>query len=329
MFRQPWLRLKSWTFSDWKTVNSVRDSKWFNEFKDIIIFNQPTWYAHILIKTSNDLINLLKDIYDYHLYYTSYPEYCELLELYYQAKHNIDNNIPTIKNAYNLPKSWSKFKDFITQVKIYFWATPSCNLIYEQITKQIHYIENQYFKERLQRTKLYWDDLLLDYFNFVCLDEAQIYFWSRSWEKNFSWKNEFLKDFISYPVKLNTRLEPIVQNPNMLDINFRRQASTYVLHDSFLLWYIQKTSIIDIKDWEKVNFENANVISKSYRFNFYKLFKFPRVQYYRTYLIKPNDPDIYKPWDYFRHIRRKTDLYNLKHNITSNETTSTNLQTTT
>lgn len=307
---KPWLKLKSWTFSEWKTVNSVRDSNNFNEFKQINIFNQPTWYVHILIKTPNDLINVLKDIYTYHLYYNSYSEKLEQLELYKTSLYNIENKIPTYPKAYNIPKPNSLLESIKIKFNILIWKQQVCNLMQEHIIKEIHYIENIYLKERERVTKIYWEDLILDYNNYISLDEAQIYFWSRSWEKNFSWKNEFLKEFIAYPVKLNCKLEPIVQNPNMLDVNFKRQASTYILHESKLFWLIQKTSVIDVKETEKVSFENAEVLSKSYRINFYKIFWYPKIQYYRKHLIKPTDPDIYTPWEYFKHVRKMTDKYN-------------------
>lgn len=309
---KPWLRLKSWVFSDWKTVNSVRDSANFNEFKQINIFNQPTWYCHILIKTPTDFVNVLKDIYYYHLYFNSYHEKMEQLELYKKTLENYENNLICSKQAYNIPKETNFAKNLLLKFRIMFWLQSICNLNKEQLEKEIYYIENIYLDERKYFTDLYWDDLILDYFNFISLDEAQIYFWARSWDKNFSWKNEFLKDFIAYPVKLNCRLEPIVQNPNMLDVNFRRQASTYVLHESFIFSLIQKTSIMEVKDPEKVSFDDAKVTSKSYRINLYKIFWYPKLQYYRRHIIKPTDPDIYTPWLYFLHIRKMTDLYNLK-----------------
>lgn len=308
MRNKPWLRLKSWAYSNGKTVNSVRDSSWFDPFKQINIFNQPTWYAHILIKTPNDLINLLKDIYNYHLYYNSYAEYMQQLELYKQTLEINESWISTYKKARNLPKPQNFLEKLKIDIKILFWTIPICNLFDEQIKREIDYIENTYLPKRKLFTDLFWDDLILDFFNYISLDEAQIYFWSRSWEKNFSWKNEFLKEFIAYPVKLNCLLEPIVQSTMMLDVNFRRQASVYVDHKSFFLQLIQKTSVVEVKDTEKVNIADSEVLSKSYRLNLFKIFGWPKVQYYRKHLIKPTDPDIYKPWDYFRYIRKITDL---------------------
>ncbi len=313
MTNKPWLRLKSWVFSDWKTVNSVRDSSKFNEYKQVNIFNQPSWYVHIYIKTPTDFVNMLKDVYYYHLYYNSYAEKMEQLEIYKQSIYNLDNKIKFLKKATNIAYPKSRFKRLKIKLWIYFWYVPICNLLEEQIRREINYIEKVYLPEREVFTKRYWDDLLLDYFNFISLDEAQIYFGARSWDKNFSWKNEFLKDFIAYPVKLNCRLEPIVQNPNMLDINFRRQASTYILHTSHLFWLIQKTATIDVKNSESVNFDDAEVLSKSYRLNLYDLFWYPKYQYYRKHLIKPTDPDIYRVWDYFKHIRKMTDKYNIEY----------------
>lgn len=304
---EPWLCLKSWTFSDGKTVNSVKDSSSYNQFKQINIFNQPTWYNHIMIKTPNDLINVLKDIYNYHLYYNSHAEKLEQLEIYKKSLENIKNKIPTLKNAYNIPKS-TFWKDLKNYVKIYFWAIPICYLSPEQIQKEIDYIEKEYIPARKIYTRKYWEDLILDYFNYISLDEAQIYFGARSWDKNFSWKNEFLKDFISYPVKLNSRLEPIVQNPNMLDVNFRRQASTYKLHKSFFFNLVQRTEIIEVDDPENVKLKDREVISKSYRINFFKIFWYPRYQYYRKHLIRPGDPDIYEPWLYFSYVKKMTEL---------------------
>lgn len=309
---EPWLCLKSWTFSNWKTSNSVKDSSSYDPFKQINIFNQPTWYNNIMIKTPNDLINCLKDIYVYHLYYNSYEEKMEQLEIYKISLYNLQNKIPTLKNAYNIAKSNSLFTNLKHKIQIFFWKLPICYLSPEQIQKEIDYIENEYLPKRKIFTDKYWDDLILDYFNYICLDEAQIYFWARSWDKNFSWKNEFLKDFISYPVKLNSRLEPIVQNPNMLDVNFRRQASTYKFHKAMFFWLIQKTEVIEVDDPEKVSIKDSEVKSKSYRLNLFKIFWFPRLQYYRKHLIRPWDPDIYEPWLYFRHIRKMTDLLNEK-----------------
>ena len=196
------------------------------------------------------------------------------------------------------------------KIKIYFWSLPVCYLSPEQIKKEIEYIEKEYLPKRELYIKKYWDDLILDYFNYISLDEAQIYFWARSWDKNFSWENEFLKDFISYPVKLNSRLEPIVQNPNMLDVNFRRQASTYKLHKAYFFELIQKTEVIEVDDPEKVSLKDAEIVSKSYRINWFKLFWWPRYQYYRKHLIRPGDPDIYTPGLYFRYIRKMTDIRN-------------------
>ena len=307
---KPWLCLKSWTFSNWKTVNSVKDSSWYNPFKQINIFNQPTGYNNIMIKTPKDLINVLKDIYSYHLYYNSYYEKMEQLKIYKESLYNIENNIPTLKRAYNIPLQKSVFQNLKNKIKIYFWSLPVCYLSPEQIRKEIEYIEKEYLPKRELYIKKYWDDLILDYFNYISLDEAQIYFWARSWDKNFSWENEFLKDFISYPVKLNSRLEPIVQNPNMLDVNFRRQASTYKLHKAYFFELIQKTEVIEVDDPEKVSMKDAEIVSKSYRINWFKLFWWPRYQYYRKHLIRPGDPDIYTPGLYFRYIRKMTDIRN-------------------
>jgi hypothetical protein len=58
----------------------------------------------------------------------------------------------------------------------------------------------------------------------------------------------------------------------MLDINFKRQASTHVLHEAKFFQLIQKTSILDVKETEKISYENAETLSKSYKINFYKIF---------------------------------------------------------
>ena len=305
---EPWLRLKSWSFSNWKTINSVRESSKFSEYEQINIFNQPTWYTHIMIKTPNDLINVLKDVYLYHLYYNSYEEKLQQLNLYKLTLENINKYwLENLKRNYNLPPSKNILESITRFIKIKLWVIEVCNLMPKQILKEIEYLEKIYIPAREKLTEKYWQDLIINYNIYICLDEAPIYFWARSWDKNFSWENEFLKEIIAYPVKLNLRIEPITQNTKLLDINFSRQASTYILHENLAFGIIQKTSIVDVKDPENLNMKEADVISKSYRINLYKLFGYPRQQYYRKHLIRPNDPDIYQRWDLFNHIRNMTN----------------------
>lgn len=323
---EPWLRLKSGSFSNWKTVNSVRDSSKFSEYKQINIFNQPTWYAHIMIKTPNDLINVLKDIYLYHLYYNSYEEKIQQLELYNATLENISIYwLDKLKRNFNLPPSKNIFESLTRFIKIKLWLIEVCNLMPKQIKKEIEYIQKKYLPARAKLTSKYWENLILNYQIYICLDEAPIYFWARSWDKNFSWDNEFLKEIIAYPVKLNLRIEPITQNTKLLDINFSRQASTNVLHENILLWLIQKTSIVDVKDPENLNMKEAEVISKSYRLNLYKIFWFPKVQYYRKHLIRPTDPDIYERGDLFKHIRDMTISKQLKEENKKNKSINTKI----
>ncbi|MCT4617411.1 MAG: hypothetical protein N4A38_04335 [Candidatus Gracilibacteria bacterium] len=310
--QSPGLVIKAGIYSAGKTSNSIGDMKSFNPFKQINIANQPSGYSHIYIKTVKDFINLLKDIYYYNLFYCRYDEKMEQLDLYKTVLYNLEhyeyNDL--FPNALNLVKQNKFFKDFWTKFKIRIGKEKTCVMMKKQLIHEIDFIENVYLKKRKEITDIFGEDLILDYFNFISLDEATLYFGARNYEKNFKGENKFLLDFIVFPVKLNTRIEAIVQNPNMLDVNFRRQASTYKLHYAKLGGFLKRTSEVEVKDPEKVRFEDAEVMSSRLSINFYKLFKYPRIQYYRNHLISSTDKDLYSPGMYLEHIRHMTDALN-------------------
>jgi len=304
---QPWLVIKAGIYSAWKTSNSIWDMRSFDPFKQINITNQPSWYTHIYVKTVKDFINLLKDIYYYSLFYCWYDEKMEQLELYKEALYNLEHYEykDLFPNALNLVKENKLFPDLWTKFKIRIWKK-TCVMMKNQIISEIDFIENVYLKKRKEFTDIFGENLILDYYNSISLDEATLYFWARNYEKNFKWENKFLLDFIVFPVKLNTRIEAIVQNPNMLDVNFRRQASTYKVHHAKLWGLFKRTNEIEVRDPEKVRFEDSEIISSRLSINFYKLFWYPRIQYYRNHLISSNDKDLYIPWMYLEHIRNMT-----------------------
>lgn len=267
----------------------------FKYWEQINISNQPSGYNHILIKTWEDLVNLVKDIHHYHLYYTSYPEIMEWYWVLKQAQHNIENEDikDLFPNALNVKKENKFFKDLITRFKIRIWKIPVCVLNKYQIKYETESIEQSYLPNRQKYIDKFWEDLRLWMQFHISLDESQLYFGSRNFKENFSWKNAYLADFIAFPVKLNTRVDMLNQSSMMLDVNFRRQASTYKLHNSKFFWLIKKSHTIEVKDPEKVRFEDSDIVSSSTSINLYKLFGYPRLQYYRSYLINPREKSIY------------------------------------
>lgn len=309
---QPWLFVRSWTFTSWKTSTSVWNARSYNSFQQINIFNQPTWYSHIEIRSANDLVSLVWDIYYYNLYYNSFEEKMELLHLYKDVVYNLENfeYSDLFPNAYNIVKTHKFWPDFKTKIKLFLGIYPKCVLTPYQAQQQIEDIEQNYLKERKKYTDKYWDDLLLNYFFNFSLDELQLYFWVRNFNINFSWKNSFLVDFICFPVKLNCRIEWIVQNENMLDVYFRRQASTYLRNWRKLFWLLKTEQHFQPNDTEKVRYDDSNVISSSTSINFYKIFWIPKLQYYRNHLINSKSKDIYKPWLLFEYIKQMSDRYN-------------------
>lgn len=309
---KPWLHLRSWTFTSWKTSTSVWNARSFDPFRQINIFNQPTGYSHIEIRPASDLIQLVWDIYYYSLYYNSYQEKIELLELYKTTIYNLEkyDYDDLFNNAHNIVKSWKTMQDLLTRIKLFLWKLPKCVLHTYQAKNQIDEIENVYLKNREKFTQKFWEDLILNYFFNMSLDELQLYFWVRSFNTNFSWDNSFLVDFICFPVKLNTRIEGIVQNEQMLDVYFRRQASNYLRNESRLFWIIKKEKEFQPNDTEKVRMDDSNISSQSTSLNFYKLFWIPKLQYYRNHLINSKSKKIYKPWLLFEYIREMSDRYN-------------------
>jgi hypothetical protein len=309
---EPWLVLKQWVFSWGKTVWSVTDAKSFDPFKQINIFNQPTWYNHILIRTGTDLVLLMKDIYFYHLYITSYDEKLETYELYKTTRDNLKKYPYTdlFPKALNIRKTWKFMSDLKIKFNVFIWKQLCCNLMDEQLDLELLILE-KYFKERTVYTDKYWEDLIKNYFNFISLDELHLYFWARNFKTNFKWKNAFLMDFVAFPVKLNTRIEWIAQNVNALDIVFRRQSSLYKKHTAKLLWLIKKTEEFEVKNTENPDYDESEITKSSTSINWYKIFWLPKVQYYRTHIISAdNDENVYKPWMYFKHIRRMSDRLN-------------------
>ena len=308
----PGLVLKEWVYSNGKTVESVRASKSFSPFEHIIIFNQPTGYQHIYIATVNDLINLIWDIFDYNLYYKLYDTYVELYELYKVTLENLNNHkySELFPKAHNLLASPSRWKNFKTRLNIWTGKQITCNLNKEQLILMIPEIE-RYFKERKKYTDIYWEDLLLWYTNFLCLDEIHNYFDSRSWSTNFWGKNAVLRPFISFPVKLGTRIEWITQSVDTLDVNFRRQTSLYKRHTTRLFGLLQKSQEYAVKDTEKPRFDDSEITSSSTSINWYQISKWRiKVQYYREFLPTSMDHDVYRKWMYFQHIRYMTDAWN-------------------
>lgn len=310
--QKPWLYISNWIFSAWKTSNSVWKARDFDPFTQINIFNQPTGYSHIEIRPASDLVELVWDIYYYNYYYNSYAEKMEMLDLYKTTLENLEKYEfkELFSNAYNIKKSWKFFQDLKTRIRLFFWKLPKCVLNSYQAEKQIFEIENIYLKNREKFVEKYWDDLILNYFFYMSLDELQLYFWARNFAENFKWPNSFLIDFICFPVKLNCRIDWICQNSNMLDVNFRRQASSYLKYTTKLFWFIKKSQTLQVNDTEKVRLDDSNILSESTSINFYKIFWFPKLQYYRNHLISSKAPKIYKPWLLFEHIRYMTDMKN-------------------
>lgn len=309
---KPWLYLRSWTFTSWKTSTSVWNARSFNPFKQINIFNQPTGYSHIEIRPASDLVELVWDIYYYSLYYNSFQEKMGLLDLYKTTLLNLEKYSydDLFQNAHNIVKSWKTMQDLLIRIKLFLWKLPKCVLTSYQAKNQVEEIEKNYLVNREQFIKQFWDDLLLNYFFNLSLDELQLYFWVRNFSTNFSWKNAFLVDFICFPVKLNSRIEWIVQNEQMLDVYFRRQASNYLRNEAKLFWLLKKEKEFQPNDTEKVRMDDSNITSQSTTLNFYKLFWIPKLQYYRNHLINSKSKKIYKPWLLFEYIREMTDRYN-------------------
>lgn len=309
---QPWLFLRSGTFTSGKTSKSVWNARWYDPFRQINIFNQPTGYSHIEIRPASDLVQLVWDIYHYSLYYNSFQEKIELLDLYKTTISNLEkyDYDDLFANAHNIVKSWKSMQDLLIKIKLFLWKLPKCVLTTYQAKNQVDEIENIYLKNREKFTQNFWEDLILNYFFNMSLDEIQLYFWVRNFAKNFSWENSFLVDFICFPVKLNTRIEWIVQNEQMLDVYFRRQASNYLRNETKLFWLLKKEKQFQPNDTEKVRIDDSNITSQSTDINFYKLFWMPKLQYYRNHLINSKSKKIYKPWLLFEYIRDMTDRYN-------------------
>ena len=309
---EPWLILKQWVFSAWKTSESIRSLKKFDPLQQINITNQPTGYTHILIKSWDDLVNLLKDIYEYNLYITWYEEkleYYELLKDTLEA-YNSQNLFDYFSNAKNILITSNYWTNFWIKRKIAMWLIQTCNLEKWQIEKEIKLMD-KYFEQRKVLTDKYWEDLIPWFFNCMVLDELHLYFWTRNFKENFKGENAFLMDFVAFPVKLNTRIEWIAQNVNALDIVFRRQCSLYITHETTFFWLVKTTNTFNVIDPEHPTFDEHSLVSKTRTFNWYKVIWYPKLQYYRNHIIMANkDDSIYERGDYFKYIANITKNIN-------------------
>ena len=63
-----WFYIVMWEFWAWKTQNTTAYLKKYKYWEEINITNYYTGYTHFQISSHEDLVNILNDIYDYHLY---------------------------------------------------------------------------------------------------------------------------------------------------------------------------------------------------------------------------------------------------------------------
>lgn len=116
-----WFYIVMWEFWSWKTQNVTRYLKWYNPKKEINISNYYNGYSQFQISNHIDLINILLDIYDYHLYINLY-EYREKLFTHKKLKlYQYEQNARIFHENYwsNLKKNL-KFNISLDEASIYF-----------------------------------------------------------------------------------------------------------------------------------------------------------------------------------------------------------------
>lgn len=137
-----WFYVTMWEFGAWKTQNTTAYLKHRKYWKEVNITNYYTWYTDFQISSHMDLVNILNDIYDYHIYinlrdnrhklYKNKPQYydeykknaLEFREKYWHFKKNLKFNIVLDEasiyfNPRNFKKNFSwkneRLLDFIYQ----------------------------------------------------------------------------------------------------------------------------------------------------------------------------------------------------------------------
>lgn len=311
-----WLFIKSWHFSDWKTSWSIREIVNFNPYKQVNITNQSTWYSHIQINTAQDLSALVTDIFNYNKYYCQYKVQKEQYELFKTQTQNLKNSLQKIQpESLNLPYEKSRIKRLSRWFGYNIWYLLRSNLTPKQLPDMLASSE-KYMEEREEFVQKYWEDLLLDMECFISLDELHLFFWSREYKENFKWEQgKALMNLITFPVKMRTRIDWIVQNPSRLDKNFREQSSLYIQHRARFFDLLMFTEYYEVKDSNAPEFSPDELVKKRFRINWYKLtrWNFWKIQYVRENFIDLSKKNIYTPWLFFEHVKYMTELYNAHH----------------
>lgn len=108
-------------FGAWKTQNTTAYLSKYKYWKEVNITNYYTGYTHFQVSSSADLINILNDIYDYHLYVNLYPYKDKIYKFKTEAQkkeYEVKHKIFTSK--YPNLKKWLKFNIVLDESSILF-----------------------------------------------------------------------------------------------------------------------------------------------------------------------------------------------------------------
>lgn len=116
-----WFFITMWEFWSWKTQNTTAYLKGRKYWKEVNITNYYTWYTDFQLSSHVDLINILNDIYDYHLYVNLYDDITRLhthkpnylLNEYYRNAEIFRSKFPNFKK-------FLKFNIVLDESSIYF-----------------------------------------------------------------------------------------------------------------------------------------------------------------------------------------------------------------
>lgn len=205
-----WFWLVSWQNGAWKT-QGVTNQLLVAKFSRINITNYYTWYTHIQIATAEDVIAVMYDIYNYHIYF---------------------NLLRKQKRLHTLKKPF-----LIRYIKWFSeWLHTLDDLDFPAVSKYRVIVDNYIY----DNIGSYWDNfdnLVLSleessYFNLfpekvpfnIVMDETSRMFDAREFSSNFAWEKAWFKNFMYELRKYKVLFYLIVQSIEILDVNFSRMA---------------------------------------------------------------------------------------------------------
>ena len=109
-----------WEFWAWKTQNTTAYLKKYKYWEEINITNYYTWYSHFQVSSYEDLINILNDIYDYHLYINLYEDREKIFKFKKEDLKKYEVQAKIFRATYPNMKKNLKFNIVLDESSIYF-----------------------------------------------------------------------------------------------------------------------------------------------------------------------------------------------------------------